>query len=198
MAADEWTPYGLEHLRVGKLRTRRLVVLGLVLALFLGYVGIADRTTTKETEIFANGQKQGTIGLDLDTDRPGDSRSRPDATIPVSPGRTVAFDAGAEEEAQAAPAVAPPRYEVDPIDWLALLLRFGPFALLATILWLGFRRRAAPEDEVNFGVYKGAMPLELITASHAHLVLTPHRAKASLFGKSREDYVPVQDVEESA
>lgn len=190
MADEEWTPYGLERYRVAKQRTRRFAVLGLVAALLVGYLALADQTTTRETEIFANGQKQGQIGINLDTDLPGASKSRPDATIQVSPGQTARIDTGTQQEAQAAPAVTPPKYEVDPIDWLALLLAIGPFALLATILWLGFRRRAVPEDEVNYGVYKGAMPLEMITASHAHLVLTPKRAKASLFGKSREDYVP--------
>lgn len=196
--ADEeaWTPYGLEGLRQGALRRRRIVTLALAGVLLVGYFGMTETVRDDELEVFGNGQKQ---QLELEIPKESQEKQGPDARIQVSPGRVINAGAGSYQEPQQGQqqrqAQAPPG---EPVDWLAWLAFLGPFVLVGTLAWAAVRPRATPTDEVNFGIYKGAMPLEMITASHAHLVVTQKRAKTSLFGKGRADHVPPTGAGERA
>ena len=183
-----WTPYGLEAIRIRHLRRRRILAIlaALVLAGFWSWM--FDETTTTEQEIFANGKKAGN-GIQLDVTQP--ERKDGPVTVSLSPGRVTRADTADDASPQSisrpdAPVLArAPAY-----NWTAYLVLYGPFALLALALYLLGKRR--PQDEVNFGIYKGAMPLEMITASASRHVLTRKEARESLFGKSRRDHLPAE------
>ncbi|MHB8604814.1 MAG: hypothetical protein ACYDCK_06115 [Thermoplasmatota archaeon] len=177
-----WTPYGLEAIRQAYLRRRRVIAAVVVLALALAWFVFLTSGTSRTTGIFANG-KEGTIELDV----PAAQKDKP-VTVAISPGKTAEVlsdntpaPSTTTRNGAAAPATA------TPVNWAAYAVQYGPYIALGTLLWAIWRRK--PTEEVNFGVYKGAMPLEIITASHAHLVLTTKPARASLFGKRRADFV---------
>ncbi|HWG90305.1 MAG TPA: hypothetical protein VNZ52_05580 [Candidatus Thermoplasmatota archaeon] len=66
-----------------------------------------------------------------------------------------------------------------------------PLVLLFGLAWLLSRARSVRGyDEVNYGIFKGAMPLEMITASYRHIIITTRQIDASPFGKDQRDYIP--------
>lgn len=182
---DEWTPYGLEAIRIRHLRRRRLFALLLALGLAGLWALMFDTTTTTQQEIFANGNRANGISFDV----PEQEKRDGPVTVSISPGRVTRADTGGEapqEQVQRPGMVA---FEGDrPYDWMFYVLMYGPWLLLAAGLWfLGARK--GKHDEVNYGVYKGAMPLELVTASASEHVVTKRWAKTSVFGKKRGEYL---------
>lgn len=191
MTEETWTPYGLERYRAQGLRKRRVFAIGAVLVLALAWALFTERTIESSTDVLAGGGGN-TVGIVSPQQR---EQTGPDAVVSVRPGGITQATAGepqAQEGTGSTP-VGPPQFAATPVNWPLLLLRYLPFALLGFVLWAGFRARPGKSDEVNFGIYKGAMPLEMITASHAHVVVTSKEARASLFGRSREHYVPPRD-----
>jgi hypothetical protein len=188
-AQEAWTPYGLESIRIAYLRRRRILAL-LILLLLLGTIyGFFTQTTTKSTQIFANGNDvtgQNTITIDQNTP----SNPNNHVTVSIEPGRVTSATAGGSAGAASVQHANIPSFDrAPPINWGGYLLLYGPYVLVGLLAWYLAKRRGK-NDEVNFGVYKGAMPLEMISATHAGEVFTRRHAKESIFGKRRHDHLP--------
>jgi hypothetical protein len=184
---ETWTPYGLEAIRVAHIRRRR--ILALFLAFALAFVWILILQTMPTTERFIE-ITDGT-GSRIEIDTSATDRKDGPLTVAISPGRITRAETGGSQAAGDVPVTrfAGPTYDRGtPVLWGGYAVVYGPFALLAGALWLLARRR--PREEINYGIYKGAMPLEMITASAARHVLTTREARRSLFGKRRADYLP--------
>jgi len=184
-AKEKWTPYGLEAIRVSYLRRRQ--VLSVLLALGLaGLWGFMFETTTiTQQEIFVNGRRQGTISIE-EPDIPQDGP----VTVAVEPGRVTRAESGGGPASQEAPRTSAPIFErAAPIPYDIYLIVYGPFVLLGAALYFLAKKRGR-HDEVNYGIYKGAMPLELVSAAMAQQVFTSKMAHAGVFGKRRADYLP--------
>jgi hypothetical protein len=183
-----WTPYGLEAIRVSHLRRRRAALLALLFFAGLVWLVFAPAPTTQnEVQIFANGDRVGGAnGLTIDAPE----KEKP-VTVAIEPGKITHASAGSaptSERIDRASSAVPTIPRAIPIPYVANAIKFGPFALLALAIWFLGKRKAG--TEVNYGVYKGAMPLELITASASRRILTGRKAKASVFGKERADHLP--------
>ena len=191
MAREEaWTPYGLEHIRVRRNRARRVVGLLalLVLLALISFLLGSTTTTTRDTQIFANGDKVSDNGILLTP--PEQQASSNHVTVGITPGTVTSVTTGGLAPASTVQkASIPVPTRAAPYDWAAYMLLYGPY-VLAGLAVLYFAKRKGKSDEVNYGVYKGAMPLEMITATHQGEVLTRRRAKESVFGKRREDHLP--------
>lgn len=184
---DTWTPYGLEAIRVQYLRRRRLLTLIIALGL-AGLWALGFETTTSVTqEIFVNGRRANTIDIEVPDQQP--QRDGP-VTVAVEPGRVTRAESGSGPAAQqpTTRASAPTFERAPAIPFSGYVLVYGPFALLALAALLLAKRRGK-NDEVNFGIYKGAMPLELVSASMADRVFTTRMTTRSIFGKRRADYL---------
>lgn len=185
-AKDVWTPYGLEAIRTSYLRRRR--ILSMLIALGLaGFWALAfETTTTTSTEIFANGERAGG-GIQLDL--PEEQRDGP-VTVAISPGRVTRAESGGEEQPQAVQRTSAPTFErASPIPFVGYAYVYGPAVLLLLAGYFLAKKRGK-HDQVNYGIYKGALPLELVSASMSKQVFTPRMAKTGLFGKRRADYLP--------
>lgn len=191
---DGWTPYGLEAFRQRHLKRRRRTVLVLVLVVAVAYVGLLqfgiDSQTTTTIDTFGGGD-----GDSLTIDRPQEERRTPDATLTISPGELntppSAIQAS-DDGASGPPAPGGDRPTVEPIYWPGLLVRWGiPLGLLLVGYLVG--RGRGKSEEVNYGVYKGAMPMEKISARYSHLVETTRATYQDPFGKRRPHYVPDAD-----
>jgi hypothetical protein len=188
--ASAWTPYGLEHIRVRRNRTRRVLGL-LALLLLLGLVSLllsGSTTTTRDTQIFANGNKVSDNGILI---TPPEQQAQADhVTVGLTPGTVTSATTGSTTAASTVQRSSlPVPLRAAPYDWAAYMLLYGPY-VLAGLAVLYFAKRKGKSDEVNYGVYKGAMPLEMITASHQGEVITRRHVKESVFGKRREDHLP--------
>lgn len=191
-AKTTWTPYGLEAIRIRYLRRRRLLALLLAFALAGTWAILLEVTSTTSTslEIYANGERANTISFEVGDDEP--KRDGP-VSISLSPGRVTRADTAGEGTATASSQrISAPVYErARAVPYGAYVILYGPYALLGLALWLLAKRRGK-HDEVNYGIYKGAMPLEMISASQSNRIFTTRWAKASLFGKRRGDHLPAQ------
>lgn len=193
MAKNEeaWTPYGLEHIRVRRNRRRRAIGL-LALLLLLGLISVLlsqTTTPTTDTQIFANGNKVSDNGIVIEPPTPS-AAPADHVTVGIEPGKVTSATTGSETQGstlQRGSLPVPTR--AAPYNWGAYMLLYGPY-VLAGLTVLYFAKRKGKSDEVNYGVYKGAMPLEMITASHEAEVVTRRWAKESVFGKGRDDHLP--------
>ena len=192
MAAKDrsgWTPYGLEAIRIRHIRRRRLLALLAALALAGFWSWMFEETTTTQQEIFANGKRAGS-GIQIDVQEPEEEDGP--VTVALSPGRVTRADTSQQGGQQTIDRPAAPVLSRAPAyNWTSYLILYGPFALIGLALWLLAAKRR-PEDEVNFGIYKGAMPLEMITSSARHHVLTRREARESVFGRRRRDHLPAE------
>jgi hypothetical protein len=185
---EPWSPYGLEAHRVALLqRRKRMLLAGIVLGFLLLAAVLASTIRTNDDVRSINGSGQVEIQV------PEQQRAKP-TTLSVSPGRTAVLNSPIQEERgpqrQGGGIVEPPR---EGINWLGLLTPLAPPIGLAIYAWrVGKQRIAGPLEQVNLGVYKGAMPLELLTAQSKEHVFTSEQARASLFGKVRQDHLPSQ------
>lgn len=185
-----WTPYGLEAIRVAHLRRRRLLALLLVAGLVLVWLTLFDTTTTKELQLQVNGREGSSISID--TSDADEKKKDGPVTVGLSPGRVTRADTAgpAVQGPQVSRANVPTFDRASPYNWGYYLLSYGPWVLIGLAAWFLAKRK--PKDEVNYGIYKGAMPLEMITAAAAEKVLTTRMAEGSVFGKGRSCYLPAE------
>lgn len=183
----EWTPYPHEEVRV-RLLWRKRILLGLLIgALFLFWALSLGITGDTEESLQIYGDDGGSVQIQQPDQQ---QRDRPAATVSLRPGETAQLkedlrlgDQPAERQGRGAP--VPDRPEGIPFTGLLLLL--APF-LAALAAWRYLSTQGA-STEVNYGVYKGALPLELVTASHAKHVQTGSEVLENPFGKARSDYL---------
>jgi len=186
MTRDDWTPYGLEAIRIAHLRRRRILAAIIVLGLALMWMLMVSQTTSTQTDIFANGKRAN--GLQLDVPEPPEE-DKP-VTITIEPGRiTRAESTGNAPADQLSRPDRPVLSRGNALNWNYYLTLYGPYLLVAGAIWMLSKRRGK-HDEINFGVHKGAMPLEMISAVASREIYTTRHARRSLFGKRREDYLP--------
>lgn len=186
-----WSPYGLEAHRVALLRKRqRLLAAGILLGLLV-LAGILVNSIRTQDEVNAFNGDAGRVNLD----RPDAIRSKP-TTLTVSPGRTSVLQQPLQEERAPRPATAPlSDSEKGAINWMGVLSSFAPPLGLALVAWrYGKGKLTHGLDEVNLGVYKGALPYEMHTAHHKKYVFTRDLARAHLFGKGPSDMLPQQPL----
>lgn len=198
---ETWTPYALEPIRIQHVRRRLIMAILAILALLLlAYLLYQYSTTTqKEFQIFQNGKQ---VGGSIQIDTPESAPRKDHVTVGVSAGQVTRVDTGQDPDTPGASRALLPTFDrAAPYNWTAYLVAYGPYLLvILAAYWLTKRR--GKYDEINFGVYKGAMPLEMITASHEKVVFTRSFAKSSVFGKRRSDHLPAtvlrahRDVEE--
>lgn len=185
---DAWTPYGLEAYRVQHIARRRILA-ALILLLILGILwATLQETTDRQLSLSVNGRDVGQGGIQLaEPDRP-DVEDR--VTVSLEPGRVMRAATGGEAAGPSITRNTPAALtRGTPINWNAYLMLYGPFVLLGLLVWFLGKRRGR-HDELNYGVYKGSMPFEMITASQSRLVFTRKHAKNSVFGKRRDDHLP--------
>lgn len=188
---DAWTPYGLEAIRVRHIRRRR-VWLGLALALAaLLILALTGTSSSKQLDIFANGNRVGGSNSNqINIDFPEQEQASNKVTVEVSPGRVTLADTGQPAQGEQVQRAQIPSFSgAAPLNWNYYLILYGPWVLLA-LAALALAKRRGKHDEINYGVYKGAMPLEMISAHARDQVYTSREAKTSVFGKRREDHLP--------
>lgn len=186
-AKESWTPYGLEGIRVSYLRRRRILSLLIALGLAGVWAFMFDSTTVTQQDIFVNGRRQGTIEIE----EPEAPREDGPVTVAIQPGRVTRAESGdgPAEEGERSRTLAPSFERAPPISYSYYAIIYGPFVLLGLALYFLAKKRGK-HDQVNFGIYKGAMPLELVSASMVDQVFTAKMAHVGLFGKRRADYLP--------
>lgn len=181
-----WSPYGLEAIRITYLRRRRMVAIAAAVGLAGMWALAFETTTTSSTEIFVNGERAGS-GIEIET--PEEKEDGP-VTVAIAPGRvTRAESGGAPAESDVQRTSAPIFNRAPAIPFAGYAYVYGPFVLLALAAYF-LAKKKGRHDQVNYGIYKGALPLELVSNSMTKQIFTHRWAKTSLFGKRRADYLP--------
>ena len=196
MAPETWTPYALEPIRIRYIRRRLiLTILAILALLLLAYLAFLYSTSTqKTTQICQNGVCQNGAGGGISLQAPDAAQKKDHVTVGLSPGAVTRVDTGSDPGAPGtARALLPTFDRGTPYDWTAYLVAYGPYLLILLAAWFLTKKRGK-YDEINFGVYKGAMPLESITASHEKVVFTRKFARRSVFGKGRSDHLPTEVI----
>ncbi len=176
----KWTPYGHESARRQLLVQRHawLVVGAIGVAMF--YAMFLGLTFSVETDV----QSGGTVDIEREEQKP--------MTVTVAPGRAPAFATSDAQEPDGRDAPSVEREEDGLI--LSTVRPILPVVLpLVGAFWLLSRVGASSRGklaELNFGVYKGAMPYEMHTVGRYKQVFTHRRVEDHVFGKSREDFLP--------
>lgn len=190
--SQAWTPYGLEALRARYLKRRRRIVLGLALLAAAAYVAFLVANIETSTEVSSVGRGGGggsgssSARIDLTKERPV---SRP-VTIALSPGR-VTFVPNDLQGSPAEQTTVPAKKEAE-IDFV----QFHPSNLLrpaVPLLVIGWAVRrflwGTPGGslyEANFGIYKGALPIETVTHRFAKRLRSGSEVSPELFGHRRK------------
>lgn len=178
-SAPQATPYGLEGYRVALLRRRqRLLAAGMVLGILL-LAALLASTIRDSANVTPFGGTGNTIQLDI----PEKQRAKP-TTLTVSPGRTTVLDKPIQPEARPAPRQNQAEQDRGTgLNWLGLLTNIlPPFAAVVVSWRMGRKRFLTGLEQVNLGVYKGALPFELHAAEHKRFVFTKRMAYGALFG----------------
>jgi hypothetical protein len=186
---ERWTPYGLEAIRARHLRRRRVIAALLLALAALLILYLTGTGTTSRTSILANGQEVGSNDISIDIPPDEKPKDGP-VTVSLTPGRVSLADTSQSAPASTITRADVPAFGGAPaLNWNYYLLLYGPWALLGLAI-LALAKRRGKHDEVNYGVYKGALPLEMISSHARDQVFTQREAKTSLFGKAREDHLP--------
>lgn len=184
---DEWTPYGLEAIRQARIWRRRFLGALAALGILLAGMLLVETTTTESISLSANGND---VTDSVSIPEPEAPKGQDKVTVSLTPGRVSRVESGnAPEAPQVVERTSTPQAtRASPYPWKLWLLDAVPYLLAGVVALLLFRGR--PQDEVNYGIYKGAMPLEMLTSHQDRAVLTTRHARTSVFGKRRADYVP--------
>lgn len=185
-AKSPWTPYGLEAIRTAHLRRRRFLALATVLGLALLWLMMFTSTTSNELSIQVNGKEQNRIELDIPEEDPDDGP----VSVEINPGRVTRAETTNTGTGSTIQRANVPAYDrAAPLNWSYYVLLYGPYVLIGLALYLLAQRRGK-HDEINYGIYKGSMPLEMISAAATQDIFTTREKRASIFGKRRGDYLP--------
>ncbi len=182
---DQWTPYPHEPVRVSLLWRKRLILGLLIGGLFAFWAASLGADLEFDSEVDIIGEDGDTVQVEQ-----SEEDEEPLATVTLSPGETATMDDDLElGDADAPVAPTGPLIPERPpgIPFLGLLLLLGPF-LAALSAWR-YLQDQSTSTEANYGIYKGALPLEAITAQHAGLVRTGREVEDNPFGKRRNDYL---------
>jgi hypothetical protein len=182
---DPWTPYPHEEVRVGLLWRKRLILAAIVGGLFLFWaMSLGIDTTESENEVDILGEE----GDEVEVER-SEQQNEPVASVTLQPGETANLDEDLDLGQQEQPPQlgTPPPQPQDGIPFTGLLLLLGPF-LAAYYAWRYLQDRTT-STVANYGVFKGPLPLEMVTASHASMVRTGREVERNPFGKARGDYL---------
>lgn len=139
-----------------------------------------------------NGDGSSTVTVQV----PEQPRTKP-LTLSVSPGRTTVLDRPIQPEAKPKSPAKPDAGggQVSGLNWANLLAALAPPVLVAFLaVRFAKKRMVGPLEQVNLGVYKGALPLEMHSARHRKYLFTRRQAHASLFGKGRAEHIPSAPV----
>lgn len=187
MSAAPWSPYGLEVHRVALLQRRQRLLAAALLLGGLALLALLATTIQQSDDITTFGSGGNSVNIDLPTDRP---RPKP-TTLTVSPGRTSVLNQPIQPELRPARDNTAVPVVSDGLNLWPLLTSLAPVVLGGLYLWwLGRKRLLGPIEQVNFGVYKGAMPLEMHSAVHKGYIFTRAQARAHLFGRRSADFLP--------
>lgn len=187
---SEWTPYGLEAIRIAHLRRRRILGILALLGAAILLSSLTETRTETDLDISVNGRRSNSISFDIPEEEPRDGP----VTVSLTPGRVTRAEAGSAAQEPIVQRGNAPSFDREPAhNYLGLLLFLAPWALIGLAAWLLGKRRGR-YDEVNYGVYKGSMPLEMITASASRNVFTRRHARSSLFGRDRVDHLPPEVI----
>ncbi len=184
--SSAWTPYPHEETRVQLLWRKRIILAVILGLLFLLWALSLNVTTETEEQLTVYGGD----GSSVTVERPEDQDVQPAASVTLRPGETARLDEDLTlDDGDPQPGQQGGQLPEQPegIPFMGLLLLIGPF-ILALLIWRYLANQGA-STEVNYGVYKGALPLELVTATHSDLVLTGKRVEQNPFGKGRTDYL---------
>lgn len=193
-AETPWTPYGLEAIRTAHLRRRRFLVLAIVAGIAILWLLMFSSTTSTNLSVLVNNKEQsGGIALDIPEE---DNEDDKPVTVAIDPGRVTRTETTGSGNAPIVQRSNVPTFDrAAPYNWNYYVLLYGPYVLLGLAVYaLGQRR--GKNDEINYGIYKGAMPLEMISAAAQKDVFTTRHARTSIFGKRRGDYLPPEVVVE--
>src|SRR5581483_4161333 len=131
------------------------------------------------------------ISIDFDTSQ---KPKEGPVTVAISPGRVTLADTSQPAAApQVSRAALPPFTTGDALNCNDYLVLYGPCALLGLAL-LFLAKRKGKSHEINYGVYKGSMPLEMISSAAREQIFTTREARESIFGKRAEDHLPERVV----
>lgn len=194
---EEWTPYGLEAIRGRVLWRKRILALVLffiiAIAVLVALALLKVNTVTETRISLAGGDNDNAI--EIKGVNEADLRSKP-ITVALSPGGVTLVGndpVGANGDTLSKASTDYPFIRgAQPFNFLGLLFPWGLLLLLAYLMYAAGKGASNPSSEVNFGIYKGAMPLEMMTASYSHLVRTQRLASSSIFGKERTDHVDTE------
>lgn len=187
--SEEWTPYGLEAIRQSYLRRRRILGALIILGILLLSLGTFQSQTKTSISIAVNGEEVGN-GIEIDAGK--EEAPKKYVSVTLTPGQVSRLETGSgAAPAQVTQNSVQGESRAAPLPWRLWLMQFAPWLLAGAALYFLVKRRGK-HDEINYGIYKGAMPLEMLTAQHESAVFTRRWAKASVFGKGRGDHLPAE------
>jgi hypothetical protein len=197
--SDDWSSYLHEPYRIRRLRRKQIVIAAiavLLIAAWLLYLFFQVGTDTS-IQIFGSGANStnrvasapGAIGENATV-----NQTPPFVSITVNPGYTVAANFTQEQASSEKPTSQDNNQEQDSgrIYWENIVI---PLLPIAVILFAGIKIAGLMKSEVNFGVYKGAMPLEMHTTKKK-LVFNNELQKTNVFGKDKSEYTLIAEASE--
>ncbi len=191
MTKPDWTPYAHEAARHALIRKRRGVIAAIAILIAGAWFGW---TTFTAGESSVNVGTAGG-GSQIEFDESSRPEEKP-VTVGISPGGTAVMDTALDTSGGAAPQSPPqrPRNLLDePYSFTNLIVMYGPILGALYFAFRFLRARPGKLDELNFGIYKGSLPLEMLTASNRDYVFTSGYVDESIFGKGKGDYVQEAD-----
>lgn len=188
--SDAWSPYLHEPYRIRRLRRKQIILAAIAMLLIIAWLLYLFSQMGTNTNIQIFGSTGGSAKASSIPGAVGENSSFSQTpqivTITVNPGYTVAAnftDPRISTERLQAPPIQQER-DKGKIYWINIAIPLLPIAvvLFSAVKIIGFVK-----SEVNFGIYKGAMPLELHTTKKK-LVFNNELQKTNVFGKDRSEY----------
>ncbi|MHB8586826.1 MAG: hypothetical protein ACYDDF_13445 [Thermoplasmatota archaeon] len=176
---SDWNPYGLEKYRTQGSGKRSWVLLALLVAgVALWMFLTLGQTNTSYNVGIGTGNAN---SLSLTPPKTGPTPM----TVVVSPGQVaVASTPTSSGGGSTVPNYVSPDSAYPILGWI---VEYGPLAIAPWLVWKFITRPS--KTEVNYGIFKGAMPPEAILSSPPRIVRSKRAVEEPLFGRKRADYV---------